>query len=89
MMDAAMILREVFVKERRDQKFQRTMAELSSLVRKEKNPVLIMNQLERVVAEYQKNYPNLPAALTYFRNSLESKGPSAMRFLETIARVLE
>ena len=89
MMDAAMILREFFVRERRDQKFQRVVAEFSTLVKREKNPVIILNQLETVVVEYQKEYPNLPLALAFLRKSLETKGAGALRFLEIMARVLE
>ncbi len=89
MMDAAMILREFFVRERSDQKFQRTVAEFSALVKREKNPVIILNHLEKVVMDYQREYPNLPAALAFLRKSLESRGPGTARFLEMIARVLE
>ena len=88
-MDAAMILREFFVRERRDQKFQRVVSDFSALVKREKNPVIILNQLETVVVEYQKDYPNLPLALAFLRKSLETKGPGALRFLEIMARVLE
>ncbi len=89
MMDAATILRDFVVRERQNQRFQNTIAELSALIRKEKNPSVIMGELDRLVKEYQHEYPNLPAALSLLRKTMETRGPGGSWLFEALARILD
>lgn len=89
MLDAAMILREFVMRERKGQKFQTTMSELSMTLKRERDPSAILDRLEDVVNQYKAHYPQLPAALEIFKRSLEVKGPKSVNVSDWIRRILD
>jgi len=88
MMDAMIALREVLVAEHRNPLMRHRLAEFSNLVRKEKNPVRILMELEKVLKDSGAHYPQLPGIVGFLRASLEAHGAGA-KLTEFMRRIVD
>lgn len=86
--DAAMIFRDFFRKERRNQNLQRNLTEMGKLIKGEKDPAVILHELEKAVKEYQQQYPNLAGALAFSKRFIEGKGAGGANFRDMMRRIL-
>jgi carbonic anhydrase len=86
MFDAVAVFRDFFGQERKDKKFQQHAAGLRALVKRETNSAVILRALEKIIKEYEREYPDLPAALAFCRKALEGKTTGA-KFIELMRRL--
>jgi hypothetical protein len=86
MFDAVAVFRDFFGQERKDKKFQQHAAELRGLVKRETSSAVILRALEKIIKEYEREYPDLPAALAFCRKAVEGKTTGA-RFIELMRRL--
>jgi carbonic anhydrase len=88
MMDAVIALREVFVSMERDPVSRRQLEEFLSLVRRERNPVRMYDELEAVLKNVEGRYPQIPGILAFLRASLATRGTGS-KFGELMRRIAE
>jgi carbonic anhydrase len=86
MFDAVAVFRDFFSQERKDRKFQEHVAELRAVMKREKNSAVILRALQKTVIEYEREYPDLPAALAFCMNALEGKTTGG-KFIELMRRL--
>ncbi len=89
MLDAAMVLRDFIARERRNARFERTLARIQMLLKTERDPVRIVTELNEIADGYKSKYPELPGALEYLQKSVRGKGSTGFGFKELLKRVLE
>ncbi len=82
-------LREIVLQERSNPRFKKEIADLSALLRNERNPAKILTALDRLTREYGSKYPTLPALLARAAAMIENRGGSSARFVELIRRIFE
>ena len=88
MMDAILALREVLLAERSNPVMKRQFAELSTLVRKERNAVKILGALETAFKGAEQRHPQLPGIYAFLRTSLGSHG-GGTRVIEFVRRIVD
>ncbi len=89
MLDAAMILRDFIIRERKNAQFEKTLREIETLVRNERDPVRIILELDRIAERYKTKYPSLPGALEYLKGSVHGRGSTGFGFKELMKRMME
>jgi hypothetical protein len=86
MFDAVAVFRDFLAQERKDRKFQQHVTELRALVKRETDSAVMLRALEKTIKEYEREYPDLPAALAFCKKALESRTTGA-RFIELMRRL--
>lgn len=89
MLDAAMIVRDFISRERENAQFERTLLQIDTLIKNEKDPIRIVTELEKIIANYKSRYPELPGALEYLKKSVQSRGTTGFGFKELMRRMME
>jgi carbonic anhydrase len=89
LLDAVMILRDFFHRERQSQRMQKAILDLKTTWRQEKSPDRIVAELQDLVHSYETQYPNLPAALAYLEDVVKSGSADRIGFGEVIKRILD
>jgi carbonic anhydrase len=89
MLDAAMILRDFIARERENAQFERTLLQIDALIKNEKDPIRIVTELEKIIANYKSRYPELPGALEYLKKSVQGRGATGFGFKELMRRMME
>ncbi len=89
LIDAALVIRDFISRERRDQKLQRSINELKTVWKQQKNPLRIFSELERIAMAYEKDYPSLRGALLYLENAVRSGKADANGVSEVMRRFLD
>lgn len=89
MLDAAMILRDFISRERENAQFGRTLLQIDTVIKNEKDPIRIVTELEKIIANYKSRYPELPAALEYLKKTVQSRGTTGFGFKELMKRMME
>ena len=89
LIDAALVIRDFISRERRDQKLQRSINELRTVWKQQKNPLRIFSELERIAMAYEKDYPSLRGALLYLDNAVRSGKADANGVSEVMRRFLD
>jgi carbonic anhydrase len=89
LLDAALILREVFTKERQSAPIQKAIADLKAIWREDKNPYRIIAELQRLARDYETKYPKLPGALLYLENAVRSGHSDKIGFGEILKRIFD
>lgn len=87
--EAALVLRDFFNRERQNQHMQKTIADLRSIWRQERNPFHVFSELQKVVNAYQARYPNLPGALAYLEDAIRSGSADKFGFGEILKQILD
>lgn len=89
MLDAAMILRDFISRERQNASFERTVSQIDTLLKSERDPIRIVAELEKIVDNFRSRYPELPGALEYLKKAVQARGASGFGFKELMKRMLE
>ncbi len=89
LVDAVMIVRNFFIRERQSQRMQNVVAKLRRIWKTERSPSSMLEQLRLVAQAYESQYPELPGALAYIENAVRSGGADRIGFGEIIKRILE
>ncbi len=87
--EAVMILRNFFNRERQTQQMQQAIAELKRIWKLEKSPYSIFVQLKKIAHAYQTEYPELPGALTYLEAAVRSGNADRIGFGEIMRRMFD
>jgi len=88
LLEAALVIRDFIVRERRDQKLQKAITDLRTIWNQQKNPVRIFSELERIAQVYERDYPSLRGALLYLQDSVRSGRADKIGMAEVMRRVL-
>jgi carbonic anhydrase len=89
LLEAALVLRDFFHRERASQQMQKAIADLRLLWRQEKSPYQIYAQLQKIGHAYQDQYPGLPGALAYLQSAIKSGSAEKFGFGELLRRILD
>jgi carbonic anhydrase len=89
LLEAALVFRDFFHRERQNQQMQRAIADLRTMWRQEKNPVRVFAELHRLGHAYQDRYPKLAGSLLYMENAIKSGSAEKFGFGELLRRILD
>jgi carbonic anhydrase len=89
LLEAALVLRDFFHRERQNQQLQKGVANLRMLWRQEKSPVRIFQELQKLSHAYRERYPNLPGALLYLENAVKTGSADRIGFGELLRRMID
>jgi carbonic anhydrase len=89
LLEAVMILRDFFNRERQSQRMQKAVLDLKTIWRQDKSPSRIVAALQDIVHAYEAQYPNLPGALAYLEDVVKSGSADKIGFGEVIKRILD
>jgi carbonic anhydrase len=89
MLDAVMIVRDFIAREKQSAHFDRTIAQIETLARSERDPVRVVTDLETIANDYRTQYPELPGAIAYLKKIVHDKGPARLGLKELMKRMLE
>jgi len=87
--EAALILRDFFNRERQSQQMQKAIADLRSTWRQEKNPYHVVAELQKIGRAYETQYPRLPGAFAYLENAIRSGSADKIGFGEIMKRIFD
>ncbi len=88
MLQAAMILREFMQQERQKPQMQAAFLNLKTMWQREKNPVAVFVEFQKLVRAYEAQYPQVPGALAYIENAVRSGNMDKVGFADVIRRIL-
>lgn len=89
LLEAVMILRDFFNRERQSQRMRKAILDLKTTWREDKSPNRIVAELQDIVHAYETQYPNLPGALAYLEDVVKSGSADKIGFGEVIKRILD
>ncbi len=89
LVDAVMVVRKFFLRERQNQQLQNAVAQLKRTWKVERSPSSMLEHLYKIAQVYESQYPELPGALAYIENAVRSGGADRIGFGEIIKRILE
>ncbi len=87
--EAVMVLRDFFKRERQTQQMQQAIAELKRIWKLQKSPYSIFVQLKKIAHAYQTEYPELPGALAYLEDAVRSGSADRIGFGEIMKRIFD
>ncbi len=87
--EAAAILGEFFVEESRNPQWHSEIASFRALVKTERNPERILNELRRLVRQHVAQYPRVPAAVEYLSRRADAKDATAAKALASLRLILD
>jgi hypothetical protein len=74
LLECADILADFFNGERHDAVIKQKLSGLREMLKRERNPLAIITELQRIAQDCESKYPRLPGALLFLRKEGESHG---------------
>jgi len=89
LLEAALVLRDFFQRERQNQQMQKVVASLRMIWRQEKSPVRIVQELQRLGHAYRERYPSLPGAIKYLETAVKTGSADRIGFGDLLRRMVD
>ena len=89
LLEAALILRDFFYRERQSQQVRQVASSLKTIWNKEKNPAQIFAEIEKTARSYQTKYPRIPGALDYLDQAIRNGSADRIGFAEILKRIFD
>jgi carbonic anhydrase len=89
LLDAAMILRDAFHRERQNPQIQKTLASIKAKWNQDRNPYRIFEELQQIAHGYEARYPRVPGALAYLEQAVRSGHADKIGFGEIFKRIFD
>jgi len=89
LIEAALVLRDFFNRERQSQQMQKAVSDLRTIWKQERSPYRVIAEIQKIGHAYEARYPSLPGALAYLENAVRSGSADKIGFEEVMRRILD
>lgn len=89
LLEAALILRDAFHRERQNHQMQKSIADIRAKWQSDRNPSRIFDELQKLAHLYEARYPRVPGALAYLQDAIRSGHADKIGFGEVLKRIFD